>query len=430
MSAVLEFVGAYRKLGCPRTWRSNTFTFECFEFDEVVSESITLLRDSKAGRMVEFVIDGYDFSLGKFTPATKWTSLNFTFTLDASGEVPVFKDLEDLMNRSKSFVRVPLPPHFYLVDDDILSSEEPIDERVKALQGICKLMMYLAELAHYHDGKEVSDDYKLVFVTDEANKEQKAITLNPYLDKELLSCEIGLDLLNSLQEHNVDSNPNLVKERSIFRSTLIEFLSGYSEGKERFRILVVNWAGFRALYENNLSVYLSGFSFHKAKQEVAVAQLTVADQMSKVVSDISGKILSVPISLVAVIALIKADGVLEQSILVLGITLTSALLAETLAAQKLQYERVRHSRIMMFSVHEKNILQYPKDLRVFLKEVIDGLSANESKLKKSLRTLRVISWLPAVVAITLHSLMYKVELFSAFANVAKLLILVCNYRSC
>lgn len=430
MSAVVKFAQAYRRLGCPRSWRSNSLIFETSEFAEVVSESVVSLRDSKAGQFVEFVIDGYDFSIDNFTLATRWSSLVFTFTLSASGEVPVFKNFEDLMDRSKSFVRVPLPPHFYLIDDNVLSSEDPIDARVSALQGICKLMIYLADLAHFHDEKEVSDDYKLVFVTEEANKEQKAITLNPYLDDELLSCEIGLDLLNSLQEQNVDTNPHILKERSIFRSTLIEFLSGHGGGKQRFRVLVVNWAEFRVLYENNLSTYLSGFSFHKAKQEVAAAQLAIADQMSKVVSDISGKILSVPISLVAVIALLKAEGVLEQSILVLGVTLTSALIAETLAAQKLQYDRVKHSRIMMFSAHEQKILQYPQDLRLFLKDVIDALSANEAKLRVSLRTLRVVSWLPALAAITLHAMINKAELFSMCSKIYQLVTLVCSYKAC
>lgn len=295
-----------------------------------ISEVIESFRLSKTGQFAELVIDGYEVNPSAFDAAVNWKTLHFTFTLDTSGAVPIFRNFKELMDRSKSFVRKPLPAHFYLFEEDILSSEEPADDRVKSLQIICNLIVYLADLAHYHDEKG-SDEYKLVFMAEDIAKGERAITLQPYLDQELLSYEVHTDLLNSLQGDNLDINTHLSKERSIFRASLIEYLSSISGSKERFKALISTWNQFRALYENNLSTYLSGFSFHKAKQEVAIAQLSIADQMSKVVSDMSGKILSVPISLIAVIAIFKTEDIAERTILVLGITLTSALLAETLA---------------------------------------------------------------------------------------------------
>jgi len=429
MSAVVDFALAYRQLGRPTTWKSNSLSFSSAAYSTVISEAIKKLRDSRTGQFAELVIDGYEVTPPNFDTSQSWNSLSFIFTLDASGTVPIFKSFEVLMDRSKSFVRDPLPPHFYLIDDDILSSEEPINKRVNTLQNVCKLIVLLADLAHYHDEKG-SDEYKLVFVTEDPVKGERAITLYPYLHQEFLSCEVGTELLDSLQGDNLDNNPHLLKERSIFRSSLIEYLAGYSDGKERFKALISTWTQFRALYENNLSTYLSGFSFHKAKQEVATAQLAIADQMSKVVGDMSGKILSVPISLVAIIAISKADGLLERTILVLGITLTSALLAETLAAQKLQYERVRHSRTMMFATHEQKLRQYPQDLRDFLSEAIKGLSSNETKLRRSLRTLRSICWVPALAAVTLHGYLYQADLQSSLSKLYLVILAALEYLHC
>ncbi|EAA3799331.1 hypothetical protein DOQ73_24065, partial [Salmonella enterica subsp. enterica] len=242
--------------------------------------------------------------------------------------------------------------------------------------------------------------------------------------------EIGTDLLDSLQNGNLDSNPHLAKERSLFRSTLIEYLSGSTGGKERFKTLLSTWAKFRDLYENNLATYLSGFSFHKAKQEVAAAQLTIADQMSKVVSDMSGKILSVPISLAVVIAIAKADGVLESTVLVGGVTLASALIAETLAAQKLQYERIKHSRIMIFEVHQKKLTQYPQDLQKFLTEATSSLHKNETKLRRSLLTLRFISWIPALAAVSLHGYLYQADLHTSWAKIQELYLAAIDLIPC
>lgn len=429
MSSVIEFANAYRKLGCPKSWSKNTLSLSCATFSLEVSEAIESLRDSRAGQFVELVVNGDDLSPKDFISSSSWGTLSFTFTVDRSGAVQIFQNFEELMELSKSFVRKPLPPHFYLIDDDILSSEEPIDKRVKALQGICGLIVYLADFAHYHDEKG-SEEYKLVFVADDGAKGERAITLQPYLDTEFLSYEVGTDLLDSLQSDNLDSNPHLTKERSIFRSTLIEYLSGVAGGEERFKALLSTWAKFRELYENNLATYLSGFSFHKAKQEVATAQLSIADQMSKVVSDMSGKVLSVPISLAVVIAISRADGVLESTILVLGIVLASALLAETLAAQKLQYERIKHSRTMMFESHQQKLMQYPKDLQRFLAEATTGLSRNEKKLRRSLRTLRFISWLPALAAISLHGYLYQVDLMTSWVKVKELCLAAFKFTLC
>jgi hypothetical protein len=429
MSSVIKFASAYRKLGCPKSWIKNTLSLSCATFSLDVSEAIEILRDSRAGQFVELIVNGEELNPKNFINSSSWGTLSFTFTVDRSGEVQIFQNFEELMELSKSFVRKPLPLHFYLIDDDILSSEEPIDKRVKALQGISGLIVYLADIAHYHDEKGC-DEYKLVFVADDSAKGERAITLQPYLDIEFLSYAIGTNLLDSLQSANLDSNPHLTKERSIFRSSLIEYLSGFAGGKERFKALLSTWARFRELYENNLATYLSGFSFHKAKQEVATAQLSIADQMSKVISDISGKILSVPISLAVVIAISKADGVLESTILVLGIVLASALLAETLAAQELQYERIKHSRIIMFESHQQKLMQYPEDLRKFLAEATTGLSKNEKKLRRSLGTLRLISWLPGLAAISLHGYLYQEDLMTSWVKVKGLCVTAFKFVLC
>lgn len=418
MVDVLIFAEAYRLLGRPMLATGNAFDFRTSCFDPQINTAIEALETSKTGRFDELVIDGIDINPSLMDTHKEWSLIELTFVLDTSGVVPIFKNFDQLMARSKSFVRAQLPESFYLLEEDIVSSEQPLDQRIITLQALCRLIVYLADLAHFHDEKESSDEYKLVFVAEDIAKGERAITLYPYLDSELLIFEIGTDLVDSLQINSLDKSPHLFKERSIFRATLIEYLSGYHGGKERFKVLIATWSQFLSLYGNNLSTYLSGFSFHKAKQEVATAQLAIADQMSKVVSDISGKILSVPISLLAVIAISKADNALESSILVMGILITSALLAETLATQKLQYDRIKHSRLILFSSHQQKAIQYPTDLRNYIDESVDALVANETKLKRSLLTLRYLSWFPAMTATCVHAYIYRQELSEGVTIIA------------
>jgi hypothetical protein len=425
MVDVAQFAGAYRLLGRPGLATGNTFYFKASSFSPQINSAVQALVVSKTGRFDEMLIDGVDVSPSLVDFSERWSEIEITFVIDASGAVPIFRNFDQLMARSKSFVREQMPKDFYLLEEDVLSSQEPLDHRIVTLRSLCRLIVYLADLAHFHDEKESSDEYKLVFVAEDTAKGERAVTLYPYLDRELLNFEVGTELVDSLQGSHLDENPHLLKERSIFRASLIEYLSAHLGGKERFRVLISTWAQFLSLYGNNLSTYLSGFSFHKAKQEVATAQLAIAEQMSKVVSDISGKILSVPISLAAIIAISKADNVLESSILVIAITVTAALLAETLAAQKLQYERIKHSRLMMFASHEQKMQQYPADLRSYIKEAVKALSANERQLRRSLRSLRWLCWLPAIMAVSLHTYMYRENLSEpviALTSLAKRLI--------
>lgn len=418
MVDVSKFAEAYRLLGRPALVRANAFDFRTSVFNPKINSAAEKLITSNAGRFDEFLIDGVDVNPSDFNASSAWSIIEFSFVLDTSGTVPIFKNFDQLMARSKSFVRTEVPTSFYIIDENTLSSEEPLDHRIKTLHALCRLIVYLADLAHFHDEKESSDEYKLVFVAEDLAKGERAITLYPYLDCELLDFEISTELVDSLQMSNLEESPQLFKERSIFRATLIEYLAGQFGGKERFKFLISTWSQFLILYGNNLSTYLSGFSFHKAKQEVANAQLTVADQMSKVVSDISGKVLSIPISLAVVIAISKAESVLESSILVLGILITSALLAETLAAQKLQYERIKHSRMIMFTSHQQKAHQYPEDLRNYIKDSISALTANEKKLRSSLLVLRILAWTPAIVAVTLHSCIFHKDLLEGFDKLA------------
>lgn len=424
MADVLEFVRAYRLLGRPVLTTGNSFHFKAMAYSAELAEAVLALMESKAGRFDELLIDGEEVRPQAATLSNPWSKIELCYVLDASGAVPVFKNIEQLMARSKSYVRQSLPPHFYLLDDDVLSSEEPLEPQVKSLQAICRLIVCLADLAHFHDEKKSSDEYKLVFVADDSSKGERTVTLYPFLDKSLLAFEVGVALVDSLQGSNLDVNPHLLKERAIFRASLIEHLAGHFDGRERFRLLVSTWSKFVELYENNLAIYLSGFSFHKIKQEIATTQITIADQMSKVVGDISGKILSVPVSLVAIIAIAKADSGLESTILVAGLTITSALLAETLAAQKLQYDRIKHSRRMMFSAHFSSARQYPADLKRCLEDAVGGLKENERKLKHSLLALRVICWIPAIAATALHSFIFQGYLSQGAKEIMNLLLSV------
>lgn len=417
MISISDFVKAYRSLERPNFASDLKLELTYDKFDPKICEAIKLLRSSDTGRFEEILIDGDEIELDASIPED-WTKLEFSFKLQSSGDVHIYQNVSQLINKAKIINRGILPEIFFVIDENYFSSEKNCsNKKIDSLRNLCQLILCLADLAHYHDQKSNSESYKLVFIKEESIQSTKTIIIEPHITEALLTFEIEPATIQGLMEKNIDKNPQLLKERSIFRTSVTEFLDGTVDTKEKFYLLVQAWGNFISLFQNNLDTYLSGFSFHKAKQEVANAELTIAEQLSKIVSDISGKILSIPISLAATIAVVKADTCFESSVVVLGVLMASGILAETLSAQKLQFERIKHSRSIIFSSHEKKSAQYPKDLQVFLSSAISGLDKNERKLKNSLRSLRLLCWLPAITAATTHAYLYKAELVLSWTSI-------------
>ncbi|MCT7041785.1 hypothetical protein M1717_26490, partial [Salmonella enterica subsp. enterica serovar Pomona] len=76
-------------------------------------------------------------------------------------------------------------------------------------------------------------------------------------------------------------------------------------------------------YDNNLSVYLSGFNFHKARKDVAAAELDFSEKTAKTISDLTAKILTIPLSLLAAIGIWKLSALTEQLVVASGVAFTS-----------------------------------------------------------------------------------------------------------
>ncbi|RBL69891.1 hypothetical protein C3E98_019610 [Pseudomonas sp. MWU13-2625] len=420
MTSSVLFATAYRLLGRPKLQTRSSFSFRADSYSQELAPAIATLRASQVGRFDEILVDGKEIQSVDFEVPDKWSTFEFVYKL-GGGEIGVYKNFQQLLIECKAIVRGVVPKELYLIDEDICSQGDAVsDPRLDNLNSLCDLIVCLADLAHYHDEKLRGEEYRLIFVEEDGARGAKTITLQPNIDLELLQYNVSSLLLGALLESNFEKNPHIVKERSIFRASLVEFFAEVSDSRERFKFLVVSWKEFLRLYNNNLDTYLSGFSFHKAKQEVGTAELSIADQLSKLISDISGKILSIPISLVVLVAIAKADNGFESAILVLGVAITSFIMAETIAAQKLQYNRISHSRRLLFSAHEKKIEIYPDDLKEYLRSAVRGLVRNEKMLGRSLVALRCLVWIPAVSAAALHGFIYKVELVDGWGQIASM----------
>jgi hypothetical protein len=163
-----------------------------------------------------------------------------------------------------------------------------------------------------------------------------------------------------------------------------------------FSKLVKEWDNFLYTYKKNLETYLSGFAFHKAKREVAEAEVEIASQFSKIVGDITGKLFAIPLSFAAVIAFSKATDTLDKALVFVGLLISSLIIYGVVSNQKRQLERITHAKDIVLGSFRGNADIYPADLSDAITNMKDNLDKNESKLNSTLGYFMFLAWVPVI----------------------------------
>lgn len=395
-------VDFYRALGKPQIC-SMQFETELV-FTENLFEKISQVDHSSLGQFKELTLDGESISLNELTTGDFGKSLFLRYKI-GTGDCPFYLDISDLLKRNTSLKLGDLATFFYVASDDYYSKESASAntlQRYLQLQQIVSLINELKDLAHYHDAKAGKDQLHLVFVRDSEGGSVQSLQLTPIIDLSLLDATpITVSSIAGIGRASM-TNPHSGRETSVFRTSMIEFLCNTSQlPEDRFAYLVLNWAAFIQLFKKNFDTYISGFAFHKARKEVADAEIASAEQLSKVFNDISGKVLGIPLSLASLVLIAKTEHIFEQLVLCFATLLASWLLAELMHSQQLQLERLKNARSLLFDEIKVKSESYPADLKVKILSSAENLDQNEQKVTRVLWVLRWLSWLPAIAAASL-----------------------------
>ena len=170
---------------------------------------------------------------------------------------------------------------------------------------------------------------------------------------------------------------------------------------EAFNKLIDSWGAFVALYQNNLSTYLSGFSFHKAKKEVAEAEIELSEKLTNLTSFIVFKLFSVPASVMALAAIMQ-KGQLDALVfvlLVIGVIVTILLMFGLLKSQKNKYESLEKAKDLVFSSIDGKEAEYPDELNTEIIAMKNRLNSHFKSTSKWLRYYKVAIFSPLVALI-------------------------------
>lgn len=350
----------------------------------------------------KIVIDGKildsEFFQEQMPPAPK--KIEYALAIHASSISTFHANADEFLNAGSGLSRGVLPSEYYIVENDCYSEDYPAHEIVCSIQTACSAINLLAKIAHYHDGKSDTGCLQLVFICPGENKLPTYVLHTKITSLVLLSFNsFNLELLESLASSDGSTDPHLATRKGVFYSTLSEFLSGVSEADDHFVYLISNWNSFSEIYQKNLNTYFSGFAFHKAKQEVARTELELASQLSKVVGDITGKMLAVPLSFAAIIAVSKSDLFLEKLAILLGLVVTSLIVSAVISNQRRHLLRISHGKSIAFKAIDGNKGTYPAELILDIEKMKSGLNSDQCQLGKTLCFLKIIAWIPTILAI-------------------------------
>lgn len=333
-----------------------------------------------------------------FTLPSEWKNVELSLKLPRDSVHRFHNSINDLIT-FLSIRNGEFPTDFYILDLDYHSIDESPPLLIKKLENLCKLINSISKLAHYHDKKATDGEPRLVFIMGAEGRSKSAV-LQPTITSEMLSYnDVDSNVVEQLMEDNAVNDVNHhVEKRGIFRNTLVEYVG---ENNYNFQQLIEHWTDFRLAYDNNLSVYLSGFNFHKARKDVAAAELEFAEKTSKTISELTTKILAIPLSLLAALGIWKLDDLIEQSVIMAGVVFTSIIVNLIISSQQKQLGRITHAKDMVFSPFTLKLKKYPTDLQSDISKAISELKKNETFSLRILISFYILCWIPTIVGITI-----------------------------
>lgn len=378
-------------------------TFDGRSFSATVDlnpKIILLLNDLKNphsihGKFEDVEIDNVIIDIYDENIQFQGKEISYTFVPSRRGTERLYMNEDDFL-KINSIKKGIIPTNYFIISINFYSGDDKKPLFIKKVERICSAILSLSDIAHYHDTKSELDNYRLVFVKNSDSK-STSVVLETSFDANMISKEMIDDSI--LKEFTLKENahiPHYNEKLGTFRNTIVEFIT---ENSFTFSELIEKWPLFLKLFDNNLSTYMSGFSFHKARNDVAKAESEMAEKLSKITSDISLKVLTIPISFIAALSMLKMSGKLELIISFTGLLITSIIVMLMVVNQEKQFLRICHAKELTFKPIQAKENTYPIDLAEEIKSAVTAFDENQRFTKRTLLAFKILCWVPTLIAL-------------------------------
>jgi hypothetical protein len=371
----------YRELGRPQVTDESTYSYDgpigpgidalirdCERLDQRFGE-VEVLRLTAETAQIEVSLPRGD--VGKF-----------------------YTDAKKLLVSAPSIASGVLPANFYLITEDYLPGDDQKPADVKAVESLTAFIKLLTDFAEDSHGLSTGGQQRLLFVLPpDGRVPQKTIVVPIILEAAALENQLNhFSILESLVNSANEKKLHIEERRLVMKVAIGDVLAGADPDANKLTYLVKNWQEVLKKYRYNFQAYINKFAFDEVRKKIADAEIEYASKLGGVLGDIAGKLLALPVSLLALIALEQVNSDFAFWIGCLALFVVTAIYIAVLHNQKLQVTRLKASFDLAFSPFFSKIDTYPKVLR-------DALSQRESGVEKQVTTLNLTFYLFYFIAV-------------------------------
>lgn len=338
-------------------------------------------------------------------PSQVGARCKFDCPVPKTGKGAFYKDFDQLLKNKKSIYKGEALKNYYIADAAVDYSDQDLDgEKPVLVANLEKCIDFISELKRFSDKYfESSDSHglDLVFVSPATiDKPAKTIVVNTtFIKDDLESINVDGSVLKELSERKDSDVLHLEERRSLMRLAIADVLDSKPEDGRAFSYLLKNWQNVLDKYRHNLDVYVNGFSFEKTRKDISKAELDFASSLNSVISDMTGKLLAIPLSFAGVAVFsVETAFTFKYWVLYAGILIVCAVMLLVLYNQVGVRNRIQNSFFIVFDQFKSKLENYPDNIKTPLEAARSGVNRQGDVLRQTIYIFMYLSILPFAVA--------------------------------
>jgi len=390
-----DVVSLYREAQRP------TFNAGQFRYSGVASPSL---------RAAIARCDNLDDTFGHFEDTPEWTGdyVEFCWLVGDNEHGRFYANVAELVARSQALSRGQRPQNFYIVENDYCPGEDNPPEELSHAYELCELIQLLGSISLTADLSATTQPRELIFVIPAGEKAPpRTLSLSTRLESSVLAEKrLDLDPLRRLVSDGSTYSLHVQELRALFRLAVADTVGRAPTSENAFTFLAAHWSDVLEKYGFDVDCYISNFSFEKIRLEIAQMELDFSSKLSSVMGDSAAKFLALPLPIAVLVAIYKADGMVEAYLLFIGSLVIVMLLSGMVHNQLLQLAGIDRGFGVIVDQFSKKVQSYPTSIADRLADTRKGFSKQRSFLLRTLWALRVLAWAPIVAGLALLAWKY------------------------
>lgn len=326
---------------------------------------------------------------GKFTDfefENNQEHVSFEYLLPSSSHGRFHQTFKEFVESTPTLGKGILPKDFYIVMDDWSTTDGKENPSHASIKSCCDLIVDLCELFKVVD-KHSNASYHNIFLSIPAEKaaQPRSFILETKVTPEIIGvvpkhADIVRALISSRNERKI----HLEERKLILCTSIAEVADLCGSDEHAFVYLLKNWDTVLTKYWQNLQSYIYGFSFDSARNEIAKAELEYGGKLSSALSDISGKMLAIPVSFASLILLDRSEGFIESFSIIAGTVLITIVFYGVLLNQWRNIARLNSSLDLAFFQYKKRRDTYPKQIKGLIDNSLADIESQKTFLRKTM----------------------------------------------